>query len=251
MESLIKEAGTLIGSIGTYARLIVVGVWFPGFLIFCELGSCYFRLFYSVEKTLFGYIAATIQSFNSTVVTTLIVVSVVATSIALGYVARDIAFAISDLWLRRQWKPTRKLSDIYKQIRMVYGEERVDNTVADYGVFRLVSATGSMDRLPRMPESYVREFCKQWLRMKAPALNTEGLEIEINMLMGLVVPIALFSTVVICFIGSWLGIALAALSIAAAAFMMYRINWARNIETEQAIVNFLFAHWERLNDTPA
>jgi hypothetical protein len=39
MESLIKAAGTLIGSIGTYARLIVVGVWFPGFLIFCELGS--------------------------------------------------------------------------------------------------------------------------------------------------------------------------------------------------------------------
>jgi hypothetical protein len=98
MESLIKEAGTLIGSIGTYARLIVVGVWFPGFLIFCELGSCYFRLFRSAEKTLFGYIAANIQSSNSAVVTTLIMVSVVATSVALGYVARDIAFAISDRW---------------------------------------------------------------------------------------------------------------------------------------------------------
>jgi hypothetical protein len=82
MESLIKEAGTLIASIGTYARLIVVGVWFPGFLIFCELGSCYFRLFRSAEETLFGYIAAGIKSFNSDVVTTLIVVSVVATSIS-------------------------------------------------------------------------------------------------------------------------------------------------------------------------
>jgi hypothetical protein len=251
MESLIKEAGTLIGSIGTYARLVIVGVWFPGFLIFCELGSCYFRLFRSAEKTLFDSIAENIQSSNSTVVTTLIVVSVVATSIALGYVARDIAFAISDLWLRRQWRPTRKLSDIYKQIRIVYGEEKVDDVAAGYSVFRLVSTTGSINRLPRMPESYVREFCKQWLRVKAPALNTEGLEIEINMLMGLVVPIALFSTVGICFIGSWLGIALAALSIAAATFMMYRINWARNIETEQAIVNFLFAHWERLYDTRA
>jgi hypothetical protein len=249
MESLIKEAGTLIESIGTYARLIVVGVWFPGFLIFCELGSCYFRLFRSAEKTLFGYIAANIQSFNSAVVTTLIVVSVVATSIALGYVARDIAFSISDFWLRRQWRPTRKLSDIYKQIRIVYGEKKVDDVARDYGVFALVSATGSIARLPRMPESYVREFCKQWLRVNAPALNTEGLEIEINMLMGLVVPMALFSTVAICLVGGWLGIALAALSIAAAVFMMYRINWARNIETEQAIVNFLFAHWERLSHT--
>jgi|GraSoiStandDraft_16_1057320.scaffolds.fasta_scaffold346593_2 hypothetical protein len=251
MEDLIKEAGTLIGSIGTYARLVIVGVWFPGFLIFCELGSCYFRLFCSAEKTLFGYIAANIQSFNSSVVTTLIVVSVLATSIALGYVARDIAFAISDLWLRRQWRPTRKLSDIYEQIRMVYGGKKVDHIAAGYRVFRLVSATGGMDRLPRMPESYVREFCKQWLRVNAPALNTEGLEIEINMLMGLVVPMALFSTVVICFVGSWVGIALAVLSIAAAVFMMYRINWARNIETEQAIVNFLFAHWERLYHTRA
>jgi hypothetical protein len=247
MESLIKETGTLIESVGTYARLVVVGVWFPGFLIFCEIGSCYFRLFRSAEKTLFGYIAANIQSLNSSVVTTLIVISVVATSIALGYVARDIAFAISDFWLRRQWRPTRKLSDIYKQIRIVYGEKKVDDVVRDYGVFVLVSATGSTARLPRMPESYVREFCKQWLRVNAPILNTEGLEIEINMLMGLVVPMALFSTVAVCFVGGWLGIALAALSIAAAVFMMYRINWARNIETEQAIVNFLFAHWERLS----
>jgi hypothetical protein len=251
MESLIKEAGTLIGSIGTYARLIVVGVWFPGFLIFCELGSCYVRLFRPAEKTLFDYVTKYIQSSNSDVVTTLIAVSIVATSIALGYVARDIAFWISDLWLRRQWRPARRLSDIYEQIRTVYGDKKVDDIVADYSVFRLVRPTGSMARLPRMPESYVREFCKQWLRVNAPTLNTEGLEIEINMSMGLVVPIALFSTVVICFIGSWLGIALAVLSIAAAAFMMYRINWARNIETEQAIVNFLFAHWERRSITRA
>jgi hypothetical protein len=30
----------------------------------------------------------------------------------------------------------------------------------------------------------------------------------------------------------------------AAIFMLYRTTWARNIETEQAIINFLFAHWE-------
>lgn len=251
MERAINEVGSLIGSLGMYARLIIVGVWFPGFLIFCELGSAYFLLLGPPDKGLFGYVAAMINEFDSAVVSSFIGVFVLATSIAIGYVARDLAFALSDLWLRREWRPSRTLSKIYAEIRLVYGDDKVDEVTAKYNVFGLARGDVDASSLPRMGESYVREFCKQWLRMRVPNLNTEGLEIEINMVMGLVVPVALASTVFLSFLGSWLGIALAFVSIAAATFMMYRINWARTLETEQAIVNFLFAHWEELSAVAA
>jgi len=242
----IKELWNLMGSLGTYARLVIVGVWFPGFLICCELGSTYFLFFGPPDKGLFGYVAEKIKEFDSSIVSSFIIVFVLATSIAIGYVARDITFALSDFWLRRKWRPARKLSKIYAEIRRAYGDDKVNEVAAQYNVFRLASGEVDGSLLPRMPETYVREFCKQWLRLNVPSLNTEGLEIEINMVMGLVMPVALASIVFLSFVGGWLGIALAFVSIAAATFMMYRITWARNIETEQAIVNFLFAHWESL-----
>jgi len=246
MASMIEEAGGLIESIGTYARVTIVGVWFPGFLLFCELGSTYFQFFGPAEQGLLGYLVAKTREFDSPIVAAFVVVFVLATSISLGYLARDLAFAISDFWLRRGWPPVRRLAEVYGTIRRVYGEKNVDEVTSRYPVFRL--ATGHLDgeSLPRMPESYVREFCKQWLRVKVPGLNTEGLEIEINMVMGLVVPMALASIVSPSFFGPWLAIPLAIASVVAATFLMYRINWSRNIETEHAIVNFLLAHWEGL-----
>ena len=77
METIIKEARTLIGSLGTYARLVVVGVWFPGFLIFCELGFAYFLFFCPSDNDLFGHIAEKINEYDSSVITTFIVVFVV------------------------------------------------------------------------------------------------------------------------------------------------------------------------------
>ena len=64
------------------------------------------------------------------------------------------------------------------------------------------------------------------------------------MVIGLVTPIALSSVVFILTIKGIVGIGIAIISILAAILMMYRITWARDLETEQAIVNFLFAHWE-------
>lgn len=242
METAIKGIASLIGSFGTYARLIILGVWFPGLLIFSEMESTYFFIFGPHGKGLFGYIAETIKGFNSRVVSSFIVMLVLAASITIGYVARDVAFALSDFWLRRKWRPTRKLSAIYHEIRHVYGDLRVNEVTDKYSVFKLGSDDDSF--LRRTSETYVREFCKQWLRLRVPSLNTEGLETEINMEMGLVIPVALAAAVFLWFPGRSLGIALASVSIAAAGFMMYRINWARDFETEQAIVNFLFAHWE-------
>jgi hypothetical protein len=248
MDAIIKEVGNLISSIGTYMRLIIVGVWFPGFLIFSELGTAYFLWFGPRDQTLFGYIDDRLKAFDTSVVVTLVVVFVVAMSIALGYLARDVAFAISDGWLRKGWPPTRRLPSIYLQIRDVYGAEHVDPLTRRYPVFRLANGELDPSSLPRLPDTYVREFCKQWLRLKAPGLNTEGLEVEINMVLGLVMPVALSAFVLPAFLNAWLGKAiLALLSLAAAAFMMYRVNWARTIETEQAITNFLFAHREGID----
>jgi hypothetical protein len=247
METIIREAARMIGSLGTYARLIVVGVWFPGFLVFAELGSTYFLVSGPRDQGLFAYVAQSLKGYGSGVVTTLIVVLVLATSITAGYVARDVAFAVSDLWLRRQWSPARRIVDIFSQIRRVYGAENVDPVASRYHVFKLATGETEVSSLPRLPDTYVREFCKQWLRLRVPDLNTEGLEIEINMVMGLVVPLALSSVWFLAFLRGPSRFAVAVAVIAAATILMYRINWARTIETEQVIVNFLVAHWHGLD----
>jgi hypothetical protein len=184
------------------------------------------------------------KEYDSNVVSTFMVVAILAVSITLGYVARDISFALSDLWLSRTWPPTRTLPQIFNQIKLLYGEDEVDAIARKHNVFRLAYGEVEVSRLQRAPESYVRGYCKQWLRLNCPALNTEGLEIEINMVMGLVLPLALAAGVLLIVIKGALGIVAAIAILLAATFMMYRITWSRNIETEKAIVNFLFAHWE-------
>ena len=251
METAIKEAQTLIGSLGTYARLVVVGVWFPGFLILCEASYIYLCLFRPNDKGPFTFIAEKMKQYDSNVVSTFIVIFVLSVSIALGYIARDIAFATSDFWLRHKWPPTRTLSTIFNQISLVYGDDKVSEVTRNYPVFRLARDEISVSTLQRDPESYVREYCKLWLKQKSPTLNTEGLETEINMVMGLVFPIAFAAAVFLIVERGRLGIVLAILSLLAAILMMYRITWARNIETEQAIVNFLFAHWEPASIKPS
>jgi hypothetical protein len=246
METAIKEAQTLIGSLGTYARLVIVGVWFPGFLILCECSYIYFQLAGSLEQQPFVYVASKMKEYDSSVVSTFMVVAILAVSITLGYVARDISFALSDLWLSRTWPPTRTLPQIFGQIKLLYGDDKVDAIARKHNVFRLAYGELEVSRLQRAPDSYVREYCKQWLRLNYPTLNTEGLEIEINMVMGLVLPFALAAGVFLLMIKGALGIMVAIAILLAATFMMYRITWSRNIETEQAIVNFLFAHWEPL-----
>ena len=105
METAIKEAQTLIGSLGTYSRLVIVGVWFPGFLMLCEFTYIYFRLFGPSDKGPFNFAAEKMKEYDSAVISTFIVIFILAVSIALGYLARDISFAISDIWLRRNWPP--------------------------------------------------------------------------------------------------------------------------------------------------
>jgi len=250
MESVLKDAKSLIESVGTYARLVIVGVWFPGFLLFCELAYLYYIFRMPQNKTLLVYTADALKTIESPVILTAAVILVLASSIATGYVARDVTFWLSDFWLKRGWPPTRKLQEIFLQVQHVYGQAQVDKIAAEYPVFRLATNDPDGFSIPRSPESYVREFCKLWLRTRAPNLSTEGIEIDINMDIGLVLPIAAASLVFFFTLGGLVGISLSVIFIAASVFRLYRINWARNLETEQAIVNFLFAHWEDLTTSP-
>ncbi len=244
LKEAANEAGALIGSVGTYARIVLLGVWFPGFLVFCEVASVFFHCL-QLPGGPIGYIAEAMKPANTVIASILIGIIVLATSIALGYVMRDIAFALSDLWLHRGWPPSRGLARIFRQIRFVYGRDKVDEVGRSYHVFKLAYGELDTSNLPRQDDSYVREFCKEWLKLNLPNLNTEGLEIEINMVIGLILPIALASMVFIAYLAWPLASLFTAMSLAAAIFMMYRIIRARDIETEQAIVNFLFVHWEK------
>jgi hypothetical protein len=246
MGAALKEAQSLIGALGTYARLTIVGVWFPGFLVFCEIGYMALRFFDRTASSPVDYVRSQIKDLDSNAIITLVLILVVSASVLLGYIARDIAFSLSDRWLRHKLPPTRTLHDILSHLRTVFGDEKVGEVIAKYPVFKLADQPKTERFLPRSGEAYVREFCKRWLSIKAPDLNTAGMEIEINMVIGLVAPLGLLAVDLYLVVGSWFGIALGCVALLASMFMMYRITWARNIETEQAISNFLFAHWENL-----
>jgi hypothetical protein len=55
--------------------------------------------------------------------------------------------------------------------------------------------------------------------------------------------VALAAAVFFTSLHNVLGFALGVVSLLAACFLLYRINAARLMETESAVVNFMFAHW--------
>ena len=248
MENPLKEADALIGSVGTYARIVLVGVWFPGFLVFCEAVIVYYHHL-GPRGGPIDDIANAFKSVNPVAVSILGWIIVVAMSVGLGYVTREVAFTVSDRWLRSRWWPCRGLRRIFEQIRFVYGTDKVDEVGHAYHIFQIIVYDKvNTSKLPREDFICIREFCKQWLKLNFPNLNTEGLEIEINMVIGLVLPIALASVVFVTYLsalGPLCATVSAAVMLAAAAFMMYRITRVRDTEIELTIVNFLFAHWER------
>jgi hypothetical protein len=80
-------------------------------------------------------------------------------------------------------------------------------------------ALSNRPKLPRPPEFYIREYCKLWLRAKAPSLATDDMEAEINIVMGLVLPIALASLTAFVVVDKVYGILLACLCFVFALFL--------------------------------
>src|SRR6266567_1848302 len=137
MEKTLKEAEKPAQSIGSRARLMIVGVFFPGFLLLCEFAYAYSLQRYSGAEII-AYLVEKTKEVNSIIMTFLAVSFVLAISCAAGYLARDVTFAISNFWLARGWPPARELTRVIEQIRFVYGGHRVDNVIKLYDVFKLI-----------------------------------------------------------------------------------------------------------------
>jgi hypothetical protein len=244
--SALKEAGSFVSSMGTRAWLMTMGVIFPGLLISCEIVWLYLSWKFPGEPIL-SPIIKELGELKALVGFAFLVLAL-AVSCAVGYLNRDASFAVSNFWLRMEWPPARPLKTLLERLRFIYGKDAVNDIIKKYQVFHLVEASQAevAGFLPRLPESYVREFCKLWLSAKSPGLSTEGTEIEINIVIGLVTPTALAAAVLFVGVHNTLGIVLGFISLFAACFLLYRINAARVMETENALVNFMFAHWEHI-----
>jgi hypothetical protein len=239
-----KEAGGIIESLGLQARQTIMGVWFPGILLLCEAGYIYTLAARPRTESPFSLASSFVKGLDSEVVAGFVAFLALGVAMTLGYVARDMAFYVSDWWLAAGWRPARSVRKIIGQLRLVYGATEVDTILGRYRVFQLVENTQSMKALPRSPDSYVREFCKQWLRLNSPTQITEGFELEINLALGLIPPVAFGSIILVLLYFDLRGLVAGLLCLSLAGFMMYRANWSRSMETEIALVNFLFAHWQ-------
>ena len=244
MGEINKEAGGVIESLSMQARQIIMGVWFPGILLLCESLYIYTLLVLPKAQNPFDLTSAFVKRLDSEVVAGFVAFLALGVAMTLGYVARDLAFYISDWWLARGWRPARSIRQILEQVRVVYGAADVDNIIQRYRVFNLVGNTESRKILPRAEDSYVREFCKQWLKLNAPTQSSDGFELEINLAIGLIPPVAFAAIVLGLTYSGPLGLIMSLICILVALFMMYRVNWSRSMETEIALVNFLFAHWQ-------
>lgn len=252
MDGTLKEIGQLVGRVGSRARLFILGVLLPGFVISCEIGVFLAAGDSNRPRQLVTWAEETFQS--PVVSGILAILLVLAVSYVLGYLSREFTFTLSTAWLRRRWRPTRRVSRILKQLRIVYGARQVDNVIARHKVFRLVRHENDFAEqdLPRPPDFYIREYCKLWLRTMVPALSTEYMEVEINLAIGLVIPIFLAVIPCMVFLPNLFGpvvTVITAVAIGLIAFrMLYSINGVRCQETEEAVLNFLFAHWTGLAD---
>ncbi|HYI47555.1 MAG TPA: hypothetical protein VEX35_03735 [Allosphingosinicella sp.] len=244
MKQAAESLGGIFSSVGTYAHRVVLAVWFPGFVVFCELA--YFYLALSTDGSHVGEQLRTfISLFDLPVIGISLTIVVLAGSMALGYVARDLAYWITDIWMWTGVRPTRSLKTMLSEIKAAHGEEEVEAVFSRYKVFLLADDENVSRSLPRRKETYVREFCKLWLKVCSPQLSTEGLETEINMDIGTVIPLFLASVILATLVGSATALGFSIALFAFALLRLYRVTWAINIETEIAIVNFVYAHWRQ------
>jgi hypothetical protein len=251
MESAAKGAGQLLGTLGYRAQLLVIGVLLPGLLITLELSAVWA---FNDEGRRNAILALLPKDAESLAVPGIgVVLLIFFPAYILGYVAREMTFKCSTAWLRRGWPPARRASVILAQLRTVHGAGQVDQVIRHYPVFDLASreADPATLALPRPADFYIREFCKLWLRTKAPALRTDGMEAEINMGLGFVIPSFLGVIPSVVFIPAMFGPAVAAGAVIGfiliGSGLFYNTNTVRCQETEEAISSFLFAHRMRLD----
>jgi hypothetical protein len=241
IDDAAKTAANAVSKLGGRAGLALSSVLLPGFLILGETFSLYYFYNFGPNEEKLA-LASDIMSRNFVLVTLLLLV-VLALSYAVGFVSRELAFYISDLFLRRH-----PFERTLEGVKIKYSKEKVEDIIRIHPVFtvsekelRLISGRGV--------DFYARNYCKLWLKTRVPYLSVEYMETEINIFLSLVIPTAGLSLPFLGLHGAGMPygvIWIPFITIFAATLMMLKINDARRYETEQALVHVLFAHWEDL-----
>ncbi len=262
-----EEAGKKVRGALDYinfrAAIILMSVILPGFLILTELSlSLYFAVGGTISREDFREFVQETAHLGSPVVI-LALTFELAASVAIGFMAREVGFLVSDFLLNYHKIESVEFDQVLKKMVKVYGAPRVASATKDHFVFKLVNLRNFLDVnliSPELvsdedfqksliglglnsPEFYVKNYCKTWLRTIAPVLEMDHKEAEINVFIAFFVPTALVSVPVLA---SGLSITtgcVAGLFIAAAFVLLVKINAERRFETWQIIANFVFAHW--------
>src|SRR6266567_3432378 len=126
----LKDAGTLVTSMGTQAWLMTMGVIFPGLLISCEVIWLYLSWNLSSQPIL-PIIMEELAALKPLPAFVFVIMGM-AISCAVGYLNRDASFAVSNFWLRMGWPPSRKLPSLFKRLRFIYGEDAISRVASKY-----------------------------------------------------------------------------------------------------------------------
>ena len=152
------------------------------------------------------------------------------------------------------WFGSASLQGTLDRLRLIYGQDKVNEVLHQGEIFHCSIKEAELKlRSPRSPDFYVRNYCKLWLRVKAPNLSIDYLETEINVFIAFVIPTACAAVPFVVRERSSFDIAdfgVTAFLILSAFLMLFKINTVRWYETELAISNYLFAHWDGWSETP-
>ena len=243
IDNAVKTAVNLTDKVGSRTSMILLSVLLPGFLIVSEVSSYYYlRTFGAHSNPLTDAANAITHNYLFAL---FLLFFVLAVSFAAGFLSRAFAFWISDSLLKRQ-----RFGRTIDGIRFKYGEEKVNGILEAYPIFLLTDKEEKLkDHSKHRSDFYIRNYCKLWLKTRVITLAIESIEVEINIFLSLVIPLA---GIVLPYTGLyyanliseqvWIPVA----STVAAILMILKINDLRRYETEQALVHFLFAHWEQL-----
>jgi hypothetical protein len=245
MKSPNKVMSKAMDEIGYRTRITLLSVLVPGLVLVSE-GATAWYCHSHIELASSSLIGLTQYIKDNAFVALLILILVLAVSFAVGFLFREIAFTISDAVMRAGVFGRDSLQGVLDRIKLVYGTERVESVLDKEEIFKCGSREADLRlRSPRGPDFFIRNHCKLWLRVHAPAYAIDYLEAEINVFIAFVIPTGLAAVpFIIAERNSFdlFDLVCVTAILLTALMMLAKINAMRAYETELAIANFVVAH---------
>jgi hypothetical protein len=187
-----------------------------------------------------------------------------------GFCARQFSFFVADgeLNLLNRWRSRRRPESVlpfgtrrwgerfycreafqhnWRLLRATFGEDWVNRAVRDQPLGILAKdASRSDNSVDDGPPDYreLFHYCKFWLQSNRPGLGTVPMEVEFNLLLSVMMPLALLPLVVHKLSDSLLAVVLVGIaSVLGIAVLIRRGNHLRHAEVFNVVRNVLFAHW--------